>query len=357
MRYNANILKNLLQKEHIVQILENLGVSGINERDPNGIRCSCPIHGSSNTTLFVYNPDKHLYTCYGECEIEKKDGDIIRLVEICENLSYNKSIEYICKISSIDINLIKETEEHFVEEVRNTINLLLNKIDKDNEEIDFNDYGVKPLDENIYSKFKGLKDDQGYIDSLGFSESILTLFESGYDSKDKRWLLPIKSPDGILLGLDGRDITNTSKSKWKKTRGLLSNKLLGRLDLSKQYIYEEDAIVLCEGKKDQMSFFDADIKNCSCLYGSTLSDGQYILLQELCSKIYIAPDGDTAGYKMVQTIVKKCYPEFEIVCLEIEDGDDPATISKKCLKELYDNAINVEEWLKKYKYREKKSKK
>jgi DNA primase len=71
----------------------------------------------------------------------------------------------------------------------------------------------------------------------------------------------------------------------------------------------------------------------------------------------IIPDGDEAGYKHVQTIVKKCYPEYEIVVTETPDNEDPGTLSKKFLREIYENAISIEEWLELYKYREPKKKK
>lgn len=333
-------------------VLENLGVHGL-KKDSNGFRCSCPIHGSKNSTGFVLNPYSHLYNCYGECNIEHKDGDIIKLVSLVQKCAYDESVKLICEWTNIDIKIIENSDDWLLEELRNNIDNLLNSIIDNKQNIIDNEweYGVQPLSEELAAHLIGQKDDEGFIDSLGFNATTLTLFESGFEPRENRWLLPIRSADGILLGFDGRDTTNQKKDKWKKRKGLLTSKLLGRLDISKPYILEKDEIILCEGKKDQMALYEAGLKNGSCLYGSALSNHQLEIIQGLCSKITIFPDGDKAGYKMVQSIVKSAYPEFEILVAETPDYEDPADLTTSYVRELYTSSLNVEEWLERYKYR------
>lgn len=359
MSYNSYALKKILTKEHAILILEKLGAHGINPRDINGIRSSCPIHKSKGNTVFVYNDVKHLYNCYGECEYDEKDGDIIKLVQVVEKCNYDSAIEYICDIAGIDKKIIQSSEEWLLEETKVKLDTILMEAypPKDEEMQSEYEYGVPPMDESILTKYLGKTDDLGFIDSLGFSAPILTLFESGYETQDKRWLLPIRSPDGLLLGFDGRDVTNEKKSKWKKRAGLLTHKLLGRLDIVKPFILEKDEIIIVEGKKDQMAIYELGLQNVSCTYGSNLSKEQKELIDGLCSRIVIFPDADAAGYKHVKSIVELCYPEYEILVTETPDGEDPATLGKKFALELYENAIYVEEWLKKYEYRDKKPKK
>lgn len=358
MSYNAFGLKKLLTKDHIVTILENLGASGVNPRDPNGIRSSCPIHGSKGNTVFVYNPNLQLYNCYGECSHEHKDGDIIKLVQLVQKCTYDAAIPLICEWSDIDIKLVEDSSDWILEEINTSIELLLseasNKIKDSEQEWE---YGVQPIPEDIASNLIGQKDQVGFIDSLGFNATTLALFESGFDPQENRWLLPIRSPDGILLGFDGRDTTNKSKSKWKKRKGILTSKLLGRLDIVKETIIYKDEICLVEGKKDQMALYEAGIEWASCLYGSSLSEYQINIISTMCSDITIFPDGDQAGYKMVQSIVDKAYPEYNIMVCETPDNEDPADLTVKFVKELYENRIPVEEWLESYKYRAKKNKK
>ena len=356
MAYNSYALKSLLQEEHIFSILESLGARGI-RKDSNGFRSSCPIHKSNGTTVFVLNPDTKLYCCYGECIDDEKDGDIIKLVECSNKCTFDDAIKFICDISGIDIKTIEDNnEEWLLNQLDNTLNSLL--LEDNNNEIIIEDekfpYGVNPIPEDVAQKFIGQKDEEGYIDSQGFSEATLTLFESGYDSEDKRWLLPQRSPDGILLGFDGRDITNTKKDKWKKRKGLLKNKLLGRLDIVKEYIEKENKVILCEGKKDQMAIFEAGLNYVTCLYGSSMSKEQKLLIDSMIDdEIIIFADGDKAGYKMVKSVVKLCYPEYKITVPEIEDEMDPAELTKDYMLSLYENRIPVEEWLKKYFYRTK----
>jgi DNA primase len=356
MSFNSYAIKALLDDDKIRIILENLGANGI-YKDSNGLRSSCPIHHSKANTVFVYNIDKNLYCCYGECTYEEKDGDIFKLVQIIEKCNFDDAASLICEWTNIDKNLVQDSDEWLLEELKIKMdNLLMDSSPKIDIELEY-PYGVEPISEDIGAQFIGQEDDEGFISSLGFSAPILTLFESGFDPQENRWLLPIRSPDGELLGFDGRDITNKSKSKWKKRSGLLKNKLLGRLDIVKEYITAEDKIILCEGKKDQMAIYEAELKHTSCLYGSTLSDEQKALIDNLVSdEIIICADGDNAGYKMVQSIVSKCYPEYNITCMEMDDGYDPADVTKCLLQKLYYERIPVEQFLKKYEYRAKKTK-
>lgn len=356
MSYNPITLKKLMTEDKIQILLESLGAQGIS-KDSNGYRSSCPIHGGSNITSFVLSPDKLAYNCYSSCNDKENAGDIINLVEHSQKCSYTSAVEYICEVCEIDINLLEDNGEFLLEELKLKLDHILTEI-SDNESIEDNTefyYGVKPVDESLLQNFLELKDELGFIDSQGFKDSTLKLFESGYDTKEKRWLLPQRSPEGELLGFDGRDITNKKKDKWKKRKGLLKNKLLGRLDIVGEEIQKENKIILCEGKKDMMAIFEAELKHTSCIYGSSLSDEQKDLIDSLIDdEIILCFDGDKAGYKAALSVVKLCYPEYKITAIEIEDETDPADLSKKYLLDLYEKRIPIEEWLKRYEYRTKK---
>jgi DNA primase len=356
MSYNPIILKKLITKEHVMMLLESLGAHGIDGRDSNGIRSSCPIHNSNGTTAFTYNIEKNVYICYGECDDDKKEGDLINLVEHAQNLSYTNAVEYIAEACEIDLNLLEDNGEFLLEELKLKIDHILTEI-SDDEILEDNTefyYGVKPLTQEVLQDFLNKKDELGFMDSQGFKDSTLELFESGFDVKELRWLLPQRSPDGELLGFDGRDITNKKKDKWKKRNGLLKNKLLGRLDIVGEEIQKENKLILSEGKKDMMAVYEAGLKHVTCCYGSSLSKEQKELIDSLLDdELILFVDGDKAGYKLANSIVKLCYPEYKITAIEIEDGYDPADLSKKNMLSLYENRIPIEEWLKRYEYRTK----
>src|SRR5690554_3376937 len=132
-KYNSYALKNMLQDEHIYIILENLGAQGI-KKDSNGWRSSCPIHNSKNTTSFVYNYDKHLYYCYGDCNLDDKEGDIITLVKKVQKCDFDNAIKLICEWSKIDIKLIEDSEDWILEEFKIKLDNILNI---NNEKINF----------------------------------------------------------------------------------------------------------------------------------------------------------------------------------------------------------------------------
>lgn len=355
MALNAFALKTVLKKEHIIALLENLGAHSINPRDSNGIRSSCPIHQSSGGTVFTFNPTKGLYICYGECSDKDKEGDIVSLVQRIQKCTFDDAILYICEILEFDVKQFEDSADWIYDELINKIDGILiqgNIAIEDEHELK---YGVNIMPEKVLEEVLNKKDELSFIDSQGFKDTTLTLFESSYNSKEKRWLLPQRTPEGELIGFDGRDVTNKKKEKWKKRAGLLKNKLLGRLDIAKEFIEAEDKVIIGEGKKDMMAFYEVDLKHSTCVYGSSLSKEQYDLISEMVSdEIIIAPDGDAGGNGLVSSIVKLCYPEFNISVMEIEDGLDPADYSSKVLLDLYENRIPVEIWLKKYEYRTKK---
>lgn len=358
MSYNPVILKKLITKEHMFALLEALGSHSVTP-DPNGIRCSCPIHSSNGGTVFTYNPDRHVYICYGECNDNEKEGDLINLVEHANKSGYEEAVEYICEVCEIDISLLEDNGEYILEELKLKLDNLLEEISSKEsiEEDNSLYYGVTPIDDSLLQKIINLKDDYGFIDTLGFKDSTLELFESCYDKAQKRWLLPQRSPEGELLGFDGRDVTNKAKAKWKKRSGLLKNKLLGRLDIVGEEIAKENKIIIVEGKKDQMSVYETGLTHVTCTYGSSMSIEQKELIDGLIDdEIILFVDGDKAGYNLAKSVVKLCYPEYKITAIEIADGEDPSDLSKKYTLELYENRLSIEEWLKRYEYRTKEKK-
>jgi DNA primase len=103
-----------------------------------------------------------------------------------------------------------------------------------------------------------------------------------------------------------------------------------------------------------MAVYETGLKHVTCVYGSSFSDYQKELIDNMIDdEIICAFDADKAGYKATKSLVKLAYPEYIVTALEIEDGYDVADLSKKALLELYENRIPIEEWLKRYEYRTK----
>lgn len=114
--------------------------------------------------------------------------------------------------------------------------------------------------------------------------------------------------------------------------------------------YKED-LYLVEGIGSLSKIWTHISKNCTCTFGSQISQAQIDYLKQF-KKIIIIPDRDKAGYDMTNTIYKQC-GNLYVIDIPFEDTDDeyaPAIQNT--------NHITVNEYVEKYsnKYRNQKKK-
>lgn len=179
-----------------------------------------------------------------------------------------------------------------------------------------------------------------------------------------RLIVPIRNVHGDLIAMAGRQIPETfnqsieslyetfknadktqdkinkyTKGKWIN-EPYIRNRNLYFLDHSKQYVMENNYIILTEGYFDVLSFYNNGIKNVAALCGTSISDYQIALLSRFCDNIVVLMDSDypgkTASLKIIDKIKKLGLNAYRII---LPEGLDPDDFAKKYDISFLDKAI------------------
>lgn len=105
----------------------------------------------------------------------------------------------------------------------------------------------------------------------GISVETLKFFRSGYcpnGNMSDRFVFPVLNENGVIVGVNGRDVLGYRDNKWKK---------LGKSNLwdypyyfIKDSLVNYDHIILVESIGDMLSLFEAGFKNVFVLFGKAL---------------------------------------------------------------------------------------
>lgn len=130
----------------------------------------------------------------------------------------------------------------------------------------------------------------------GISLETLNLFQGGlcYAGAHKnRYIFPIFDKTKNLIGLCGRDITNTSDIKWKITGE--KKEFIYPIFINDEEIRKSGAVILVESIGDCLSLWESGIKNTIVLFGTFLSPKilTYILNKNI--DILVSVNNDYAG--------------------------------------------------------------
>lgn len=133
-----------------------------------------------------------------------------------------------------------------------------------------------------------------FYTSRGISMETLLSFRGGtckFGSQKNRYLFPIFDTKNNLIGLCGRDLTNTSEIKWKITG--VKKEFIYPTFLNDAIIKEKQEVILVESIGDCLALWQAGIKNVIVLFGTFLSPKilTYILNNNI-NKIIVATNND-----------------------------------------------------------------
>lgn len=140
-----------------------------------------------------------------------------------------------------------------------------------------------------------------------YSEPACRLHRLGHAPDGSYATIPVRTPQGALLGVIRRDLTGFDKAKYRYPGGLNMSELL--------YNYENcagDTIMLVEGATDVVAATEVSYMNAMAVYGSRLSKAQQKLLHQYQpERILVAFDQDEAGeagYRQIRDTMGYSYP-------------------------------------------------
>lgn len=293
-------------------IFDKLGIDY--EVKENGLCFSCPIHGSSSNSAFVYNQSDIYppnWKCYTKNCHEEYGASLIGLLKGLLKTDYQGCVEWLK-----DLN-IKPGEFN-----KN------NSFVKSSKIITYQRYQPQykiPISEIQYVKPK-------FYLQRGFKESTLKHFGISYCNirnspffgyitvpifnDDKKSIAGFigrnPNPKCLICGKYHKENDPCSKNgiKWKNTKGFHNNSFFYNLWNAKDYIKKTKEVILVEGAADVWRLFEAGIYNVLGMFGTSITMDQKVILETLpILTIKLFLDNDEAG-KLASIKLKKYLERF-----------------------------------------------
>jgi DNA primase len=289
------------------------------------IRACCKLHGGSNPTAFVVNTDNNLYYCHtGGCG----GGNAYNLVMKLENCSFNRSVQILAGIFHVDIDNLEiiEHQPSYIKEMKAWIKTMKNLTKKK----EVKEFTIHTPMRNV-TKYKDFHTDTIAHFGLKYVESIDLFNKEGKTYTLKNRLLFPVIQENVMVGISLRRIKSTDVPKWSHQPVRFdTNAFLYNFDEVK----DQSIITICEGITDVWAYYEIGIPAC-CTFGAHLTDKQYALLMKTGADLVWSYDGDDAGRKATDFALKRFKYKANQYVVQLEEGDDPASISREELANRY----------------------
>jgi len=153
-----------------------------------------------------------------------------------------------------------------------------------------------------------------------------------------RAVVPIYDIGSNFIGCVGRATNDKFSPKWLHSKGFKKNSLYG-INIAKNHmskLFKNPTLFILEGQGDVWRMYEAGYKNSVSIFGSSLSDDQLVILEEVgVMNLVVMTDYDDAGNKAADQIVKICGRRFNYLRPQIS-AKDPGDLSIEQLKDELD---------------------
>ncbi|MDR2402050.1 MAG: DNA primase [Cytophagales bacterium] len=307
----------------------------------------CPFH-NENSPSFSVSPRNNIFKCFG-CGVS---GDTIKFVEKIENVDFVEAIKIIAKYYDIPVieeeNSLNEEQlkiKNAKEIIKRAQFFFCENLHHNNEALNY--LKARKINDEILLKFAlGYAESQFdswkiYSENLKFSTQLqiqLGLLSENngviHDRFRKRLIFPIFNQYGEAVGFAGRIHENDStQAKYiNSPDSFLYHKssLLYGLHLAKQAIKEKDRCYLVEGYFDVIMMHQANIFNAISSSGTSLTDGQCLILKKFTNEVVVMYDGDEPGKKSANRAIEKLLLNgFKVGIIILPNDEDPDSFIKK----------------------------
>lgn len=309
----------------------------------------CPFH-SEKTPSFVVSLDKQIFTCFG-CGAR---GDVIEFIMRYHNLDFYEAIEKLASIYGINLKSFGFAQEgnkvelyEINREAASFFHKCLTRLPNEGY-----DYMSRRSIEPITLRRFGIGYADGDWNTLtehllhkGIKPSVLTdlgLISASkgkyFDKYRSRIMFPIINTRSKVIGFGGRSVANGVPKYLNSPESsvfLKKNNLYG-LNLTRQDINRENCAILVEGYMDVISLYQHGIRNVSASLGTSLTEGQALMLKRYTNQILIAYDGDEAGQQAAIRASDILYKAgCNVKILDMEGESDPDDFIKENGKEQF----------------------
>ncbi len=361
-------VEEIKKKLDIVDVINRM--LPLKKRGRHFIAC-CPFH-QEKTPSFTVSPEMQIFKCFG-CS---KGGDVFTFYQEFNRVDFREALEELAKIAGVKL---KTNFDEGQNKNRKKILEINNEVAK------FYHYMLMthPLG-TVAKKYvmdRGIKEETikqfgvgfcpeqtslivNYLKKKGFSENEMimtgTFGKSNYGNRlyDRfmgRLVFPLIDFRGQILGFSGRVLPGANPAvagqmakyiNSPETEIYHKSQMVFGLNLAKDFIRKENAVIVVEGEFDMISPFAADIKNIVAVKGTAFTEEQLQLLRRYAETLILALDADFAGnHAAIRSIELAEKLDFDIKVVDLlgqfKDPDEAVRADPKWFKQRVTAAISI----------------
>ena len=343
-RLGYNTVSRIQQSNDIVEVISEYLRLDKKGKELVGI---CPFHTDHRPSMYV-SPAKQIFKCFA-CGA---GGDVIKFVQMRENLSFPQALERLAKRAGIDLGpdvqrAAKKTPPGQLDAAALVkINQWVHKIWSKNlwdiktgqaardylkrrqiTEKSTRQWGIGlSLDawDNIVSQSGSSVEQSRKLVMAG-----LAVEKDGggfYDKFRNRLMFPIVDVGGRIIGFGGRTLGDDPAKYMNSPATLLFDKshCLYGLNQARHAIGQTGTAVVVEGYTDVIMAHQFGIENVVATLGTSLTSGHAHLLRRFAKRIILLFDSDVAGRAAAERALEVCLAEkIDIRLAFVPEGKDP----------------------------------
>ncbi len=303
----------------------------------------CPFH-NEKTPSFTVSPTKNLFKCFG-CG---KGGDPARFIMEHEHLGFPDALKQLAGKYRIEIEEKEMTPEFAAEQQERESLFIVNEFAKTFYQDQLLNTDIGKSVGLSYFKERGFREETIKKFGLGFAPNQrgefttkatqmgykpeylekLGLTKNGRDFFWNRVMFTIHNLSGKPIAFAGRILQKDVKApkyiNSPETDIYSKSKILYGAYFAKRDIRKQDECILVEGYTDVISLHQAGIENVVASSGTSLTEGQILLIKRFTPNIKILYDGDAAGIKAalrgLDLVLEK---DMNVKVVLLPDGEDP----------------------------------
>ncbi len=326
---NNNIIEQIKDRIDIIDIISEHVALKKNGRNYLGL---CPFH-KEKTPSFSVNAEKGIFKCFG-CGAS---GDAISFLmqlnhqtflEVMEDLAYKYGIEWKVQGQG-NSGEITEQKKLIIKANSLTAKFFSDYLQTKTDAKDYLEQrGCTP---DIISRFGlGFAPDKNdalydYLTKQGFKAdflekagliSVKTDGKGYYDKFRNRIIVPVYNEKGDVVAFGARIFKSDNGPKYINSQETLvynKSKTLYGLYQAKDYIRENDAVIIMEGYFDVITAHVHGVNNAVASCGTSLTEQHVKILNRYMNhkRIFLAYDADEAGQKATKRNAELIKSEFE----------------------------------------------
>jgi len=306
-------------KADLRSILRSCGIEVISQTGTDFL-CLCPFHHNTDSPAFAASYSKGLYVCYNQnCN---SSGTILDLVMKLTDRNNFEAMRFISQNKMSDAELLEEELKDLLDE-----------------KPEFEPYPNEPIENGHSLLMSGAGGAKEYLLSRNINEEAMKYFQLGFSSVQQMTMVPLHSPDGMLVGIIGRSIQGKA---FKNSPNLPRNKTLFNLHRAKR---QGGTIIVVESSFDAIRLWQAGFPNAVATLGGSISDINIQNLNKYASTIIVMTDSDGAGKALGKTIATKLnrknvlWARYNYDVMYPHDAKDVGDLTDEEIKQCVKNAI------------------